>query len=297
MSFIFGLMPHGTCFLWDPWLTSLHVISDLGVAIAYFSIPLLLYLNRDHIEAPMRPLLLLFAAFILSCGIGHSLKIWNIWHASYWLEGGWTAITAAISLYTALQLRLLVPNMLSTQQQLVTTQAMLLKDPLTGIANRRGLETAIETLPGQRGSQPLRHSLILLDLDGFKQVNDRHGHMAGDNLLKAVADVLETQTRSIDLAVRLGGDEFALLMVGCSMAEAQAIAEKLRQAIQRIRLSALPQAGAGPLISVSIGISEIDPQHPFKQAYREADAALYQAKHGGKNQVITHLSSTQLAQG
>lgn len=297
MSFIIGLMPHGSCFLWDPWLTSLHVISDLGVAIAYFSIPLLIYLSRHHIEAPMRPLLLLFAAFILSCGVGHSLKIWNIWHASYWLEGGWTALTAAISLYTALQLRLLVPNMLSTQQQLVTTQAMLLKDPLTGIANRRGLETAIETLPGQRGSQPLRHSLILLDLDGFKQVNDRHGHLTGDTLLKAVADVLETQTRSIDLAVRLGGDEFALLMVGCSMAEAQAIAEKLRQAIQRIRLPEVIQVNTGPLISVSIGISEINPQQPFKQAYREADAALYQAKHGGKNQVVIHLGATQLAQG
>ncbi len=295
MVFIIGLMPHGSCFLWDPWLTSLHVVSDAGVSIAYFSIPVLLYLNRQHIEVAMRPLLLLFAAFILSCGIGHSLNIWNIWHANYWLEGGWTVITAGISLHTALELRQVAPMLLSTQQQLVTTQAMLLKDPLTEIANRRGLEIAIAELPSQKGNQLLKHSLVLLDLDGFKQVNDRHGHMVGDTLLHAVAQILDNHTRSIDLAARLGGDEFALLMVGCSMVEARAIAEKLCQAIRNISLSELSkdcldtdiEVNVKTGISVSVGISEISAKQRFNQAYKNADTALYEAKQNGKNQVVS----------
>ena len=298
MVFTIGLMPHGSCFLWDPWLTSLHVASDIGVSIAYFSIPGLLYLSRQHIEAGMRPLLLLFAAFILSCGIGHSLDIWNIWHANYWLEGGWTAITAGISLYTALELKRVVPTLLSTQQQLITTQAMLLKDPLTGIANRRGLEVAIAELPCQKGNQLLKHSLVLLDLDGFKQVNDRYGHMVGDALLRAVAEVLDSHTRSIDLAARLGGDEFALLLVGCSTVEARAIAEKLCQAIREIPLFELSEEqldspleiDANTGISVSIGISEISAKQSFNQAYKNADVALYRAKQNGKNQVISHTA-------
>jgi hypothetical protein len=104
-----ALMPHGSCFLWDPWLTSLHLVSDLAVLVAYFSIPVLLLLYRQHIDAQIRPVLLLFAAFIFSCGIGHGLRMWNIWHANYWIEGFWTCLTASISLYTAWQLKALIP--------------------------------------------------------------------------------------------------------------------------------------------------------------------------------------------
>jgi diguanylate cyclase (GGDEF)-like protein len=278
-----ALMPHGSCFLWNPWLTSLHVVGDGLVMIAYFSIPLMLFINRHHIDAQIRPVMLLFAAFIFSCSIGHGLRVWNIWHAHYWLEGAWAWVTASISLYTAWQLKELVPQLLNTHRDLIATRELIEQDPLTGIANRRGLDSALADLTYASGERV--NTLILLDLDGFKVINDTFGHSAGDQLLRAVAQVLKQQSRSLDLAARLGGDEFALLLVGCAPAEALAKAETIRQEIQRIDLPDLPQAAPSPLVSVSIGLSNVAPNQGLNHSYRQADAALYVSKRGGKNQV------------
>ncbi|PSN12824.1 hypothetical protein C7293_18520 [filamentous cyanobacterium CCT1] len=291
-----ALMPHGSCFLWDPRLTSLHAISDGGVLVAYFSIPLLLLLNRQYIDAQIRPVLLLFAAFIFSCGIGHGLRIWNIWHANYWLEGGWTLITAAISLYTAWQLKALVPQLLNTHRDLVITREVAKHDPLTGIANRRGLEAALDALSYQPSS--VIHSLVLVDLDGFKAINDTYGHGVGDQLLQAVARVLHSHIRAIDLAARIGGDEFVLLMVGCTPEEARDKVETIRQELHKIDLPALvPDLAPGPdhrFVSASFGISYFDPDRGLAHSYQRADAALYTAKHSGKNQV--EIATSALAQ-
>ncbi len=278
-----ALMPHGSCFLWNPWLTSLHVVSDSLVLVAYFSIPLLLFLNRQHIDAQIRPVLLLFAAFIFSCGIGHGLSVWNIWHANYWVEGLWTWVTATISLYTAWQLKALVPTLLSTHKDLVATRELIEQDPLTGIANRRGLETALAALTYQPAS--VLHTLVLIDLDGFKDINDSFGHLVGDQLLQAVADVLGRHIRTLDLAARIGGDEFALLMVGCAPAEALAKAETIRREIQHIRLPDLPRPDDTPLVSASIGLSQFEVGQELTDSYQQADTALYAAKQGGKNQI------------
>lgn len=278
-----ALMPHGSCFFWNPWLTSLHVVSDGLVMVAYFSIPLLLFLNRQHIDVKIRPVLLLFAAFIFSCGIGHGLSVWNIWHANYWIEGYWTWITAIISLYTAWRLVELVPQLLNTHNDLVITRELLEQDPLTGIANRRGLETALTALTYQPTS--VVHTLVLIDLDGFKDINDTFGHLIGDQLLRAVADVLARHIRTLDLAARIGGDEFALLMVGCAPAEAMAKAETIRQEIHHIRLPDLPRPDDVPLVSASIGLSQFEVDRGLTDSYQQADAALYAAKQGGKNQI------------
>lgn len=278
-----ALMPHGTCFLWNQWLTSLHVVSDSLVLVAYFSIPLLLFLNRQHIDAQIHPVLLLFAAFIFSCGIGHGLSVWNIWHANYWVEGLWTGVTATISLYTAWQLKALVPQLLNTHKDLVATRELIEQDPLTGIANRRGLETVLAALTYP--SADVVHTLVLIDLDGFKHINDTFGHLAGDQLLQAVADVLDRHIRTLDLAARIGGDEFALLMVGCTPEEAMTKVETIRQEIQHIRLPDLPHPEDAPLVSASIGLSQFEAGRELTDSYQEADVALYAAKQGGKNQI------------
>jgi diguanylate cyclase (GGDEF)-like protein len=100
----------------------------------------------------------------------------------------------------------------------VKTRELASQDPLTGIANRRGLEAALDSLT--YSAEAVKHTLILIDLDGFKAINDTYGHTTGDRLLQTVAQVLREQIRAIDLAARLGGDEFALLMVGCPPQEA-----------------------------------------------------------------------------
>ncbi len=278
-----ALMPHGSCFLWNPWLTSLHAVSDGLVLVAYFSIPLLLFLNRQHIDAQIRPVLLLFAAFIFSCGIGHGLNVWNIWHANYWVEGLWTWVTATISLCTAWHLKSRVPQLLNTHKDLVATRELIEQDPLTGIANRRGLETALAALTYQPTG--MVHTLVLIDLDGFKEINDTFGHLAGDQMLQAVADVLNRHIRTLDLAARIGGDEFALLMVGCTPEEALAKTETIRQEIQHIRLPDLPRRDDAPLVSASIGLSQFEAGQGLTYSYQQADAALYAAKQGGKNQI------------
>jgi diguanylate cyclase (GGDEF)-like protein len=281
-----ALMPHGSCFFWDPGLTSLHVISDTMVAVAYFSIPIILYKNHHYAAEPIRPILYLFCAFILSCGVGHFLQAWNIWHADYWLEGIWTWLTGAISLYTAWEMKQLIPRFLTTQQDLATTRALIQQDSLTGLANRRGLMTAINSLPTSSGQNSLKHTLAIIDLDGFKGINDTHGHAAGDALLKAVANLLRTKIRSIDSAIRLGGDEFALLLVGCAAHEALNLTENLLQDISKIQLPDLPIASDQPLISASIGVTELPPDNDLDISYKQADQALYEAKRNGKNQIV-----------
>lgn len=108
-----GYIPHGHCYLWKPALVWLHVISNGTIALAYFSIPvLLIYFVSQRKDIPFNWVFLLFGAFIIACGSGHLIDIWTIWHPNYWIAGILKAITAIISLYTALELISLVPKLL-----------------------------------------------------------------------------------------------------------------------------------------------------------------------------------------
>ncbi|MBD0344986.1 MAG: PAS domain S-box protein, partial [Coleofasciculus sp. Co-bin14] len=107
-------MAHGYCFLWKPALVGLHAGSDLLIALAYYSIPLLLvYFVRRRQDVPFQGIFLLFSAFILSCGTGHLLEVWTLWHPDYWLSGLIKAITAIVSLYTASEMVPLIPKALA----------------------------------------------------------------------------------------------------------------------------------------------------------------------------------------
>jgi PAS domain S-box-containing protein len=107
-------MAHGYCFLWKPELVWLHAGSDLLIALAYYSIPLLLlYFVRRRQDVPFQGIFLLFSAFILSCGTGHLVDIWTLWHPAYWLSGLIKAITAIVSLYTASEMMSLIPKALA----------------------------------------------------------------------------------------------------------------------------------------------------------------------------------------
>jgi diguanylate cyclase (GGDEF)-like protein len=150
-------------------------------------------------------------------------------------------------------------------------------DPLTGLANRRAFDLVYEreTARRQRTLEPL--SLVLLDIDHFKQVNDEHGHDAGDEVLRHVGTRLPEAARPTDLCVRMGGEEFAVLLPGCAPIQAMQIAERLRAAI----------AGDAPLpITASAGVAtlgvHVDAPADLLPA---ADEALYRAKHAGRDRV------------
>jgi PAS domain S-box-containing protein len=114
-------MPHGQCYLWQTPLVGLHLVSDLLIAIAYYSIPaMLIYFVCKRSDVPFSRVFVLFGAFIILCGTGHLLDIWTLWHPSYWLSGAERAVTALVSVYTALQLVELLPQFLAlkTPEQL-----------------------------------------------------------------------------------------------------------------------------------------------------------------------------------
>jgi PAS domain S-box-containing protein len=109
-----GFIPHGHCYLWKPGLVWLHVMSDSIIAIAYYSIPItLVYFVRKRDDLPFNWIFLLFGAFIIACGTTHVMEIWTLWHPTYWLSGSIKAVTAVVSLYTAVELVPLVPKALA----------------------------------------------------------------------------------------------------------------------------------------------------------------------------------------
>lgn len=155
-------------------------------------------------------------------------------------------------------------------------------DPLTGLANRAELITQLETLVGRPGPNGGRHALLLLDIDGFKRINDSYGHPVGDELLVEVGRRLLADSPPGSTPVRLGGDEFAVLLTSVNESMAAQHAERIREVLNRPFTTS-----AGELaISVSVGVS-LTPriEKSSSEVLRDADAALYTAKAGGKNRV------------
>lgn len=158
-------------------------------------------------------------------------------------------------------------------------------DPLTGLANRRVFTETVEVefLRFKRFASPA--ALLMIDVDHFKAVNDRHGHEVGDNALIALAKILETSARGTDLAARFGGEEFVVLLAGTSAPGAVETAERIREAAAAIVID----SPFGPFgFTVSIGVTEfITGDGAWTIALRRADQALYDAKAAGRDRVMT----------
>jgi two-component system cell cycle response regulator len=164
-----------------------------------------------------------------------------------------------------------------------------LQDPLTGLFNRRHLEErlASELAAAQRHGREL--SLLLADVDFFKAVNDRHGHLAGDEALKMVAFVLRGAIRKEDVLARYGGEEFIVIARETGLQGARALAERIRRAVERSRcawhghdLGLTVSIG----VTVSIGLAEYVPGRSDRELLESADRALYLAKQAGRNRVV-----------
>jgi diguanylate cyclase (GGDEF)-like protein len=159
------------------------------------------------------------------------------------------------------------------------TDAIL--DPLTGLLNRKALMGRFAELAQQATLTGEPIAFVLCDVDGFKIVNDEHGHERGDAVLKAVAYVMRRSLRSFELVYRLGGDEFLIVLPGSDLVAAQMLAERIRDAVAAAR-------PAGLAITVSIGVaSAAGAAVSFEDLFRDADDALYRAKDGGRNRVAS----------
>jgi diguanylate cyclase (GGDEF)-like protein len=159
------------------------------------------------------------------------------------------------------------------------------RDHLTGLLNRRSMEDALEREIGRAGRLGGPLSLLVLDLDHFKRVNDAFGHQFGDSLLKEIGQVLRLNVRSTDVACRYGGEEFVVLLPGADVEAARARAERLRELVEQVGTA---QAGRifGPM-TLSVGLA-VFPDHAVSgRALLEADdRALYEAKQQGRNRVV-----------
>ncbi|WP_085668123.1 MULTISPECIES: GGDEF domain-containing protein [unclassified Pseudomonas] len=157
-----------------------------------------------------------------------------------------------------------------------------LRDPLTGAGNRIAMEQTLlrEIEMSRRHLQPL--SVLMLDIDHFKQVNDLHGHSAGDDVLKAVAASIKGQLRNVDMVFRYGGEEFLILLSNTGRDAAAMVGERLRQAAQTQDYYANNQLIE---LTVSLGCSTLLPGESADSLLRRADSALYVAKREGRNRL------------
>jgi len=164
-------------------------------------------------------------------------------------------------------------------------------DGLTGLLNRRTME---ETLLAQiqrsrRTGEPF--TVLMLDLDHFKAINDRHGHAAGDRALKHAAAALKSELREVDALARFGGEEFLVLMPGATAEAATPVAERLRNAL----ITDAPEVDGGTLfLSASIGVAQWrEPAEESSRLLMRADAALYRAKMRGRDCVVVEAAETE----
>ena len=167
--------------------------------------------------------------------------------------------------------------------------ALATKDALTGLRNRRYFLEGAETEFARARRHGRGFSLLIIDADHFKRINDTYGHAAGDRCLQGLAEVCNRSLREVDLIGRLGGEEFAVAMPEADLTTARLVAERLRQQIAENEVA----GEEGPLsITVSIGVSSAVPEDKsLDQTLRRADQALYVAKNGGRNRVAVDGSA------
>ncbi len=263
------------------YLFVLVVLPDPQVQrlVGYGFIPFLLVASLSVF--PFTLLESLFAGLLLLGLLGFSQVI-----DGSWMTGrGWEALWLLSSL--------LMVSLAANHFQL----SLLLRlyrqathDPLTGLFNRGALEIHLAKIqawqretegPGRTGNIPC--SLLLLDLDHFKRVNDSYGHSVGDTVLQQFAELLVGQTRRHDCVARYGGEEFVVLLVGSGQARAMEVAERIRYAVESFEF--VDHEGRRIPVTTSIGVTPLLEDEPTLAALRRADEALYQAKRDGRNQV------------
>jgi diguanylate cyclase (GGDEF)-like protein len=194
--------------------------------------------------------------------------------------------TLALRLFGTLLLTIvminIVLNVISDLHRSLARQA--LTDPLTGAFNRRVLDDALQAIVARARRRPLEASLLLIDIDHFKRVNDELGHDRGDRVLQALVRIVATRTRTGDRLFRWGGEEFVLLLEETALAGALQVAEDLRHAVGSADL--LP----GRPITISIGVGQYHPGATPDDWLRETDSALYRAKAAGRDRVVAASS-------
>lgn len=294
-------LPHSFCYLAQPGLIWTNVSMDSIIAASYA----LIFASLVWITARLRHLhelriylwiSLAFAIFIGACGATHLMEVVTIWWPVYPLSAVVKVVCAVTSVLTAILFARAAPKLAANVIRYVDIEVALRKanaellelsvvDSLTGLPNRRSFDSsfAAEWLRARRTHTSL--AILMTDIDHFKTLNDRYGHLAGDECLRRVARVLAARPgRPEDVAARYGGDEFALILPCCDLANAHTIAEDIRCAVAALAIPT-EDGPACPTVTVSIGVATHTPmpEDEAKQLLEAADVALYRAKRLGRD--------------
>ncbi len=287
----------------------------------------LLWIVRKRRDFQYPWIIYLFVAFILACGATHLFSILTLWVPAYGIEGLVKVLTAALSFGTAVVLWPLVPRVLllpsptqlrdlnlelSARIAAQEASAVLLRqsearireingrlnllvttDELTGLTNRRRLGEVAEQEWGRCARDGVPLSILIVDADHFKLFNDHYGHLAGDSCLCVIAaQIAAAGRRPGDLAARYGGEEFVLLLPNTTHASARMLGDRVCALVRDQNIIHQGNDGYG-VVTVSIGVATARPGvapntfPSFNALFNGADAALYQAKHEGRNRVCS----------
>jgi diguanylate cyclase len=202
-------------------------------------------------------------------------------------EGVATAMSQLESLLDAQRAEL---DMLRRELEQVREQVFT--DALTGLKNRRAFEDLLPkaVLGARRTGAPL--SLVLIDIDHFKQVNDRFGHVTGDRVLQGIANAVQNLARETDVASRYGGEEFAIIMPGTTIEDATVLAEQLRVTVSKARVRRTDNEETIGKITISAGTASLRPGQEALSLVADADKALYAAKFAGRDRVMKRASDS-----
>ena len=307
-SFGQGFLPHGFCLTWIPGLLWLHVASDTLIALAYFSIPLtLLYFVRRRPDLPFGPMYLLFGAFIVACGVTHLMDVWTLWNPDYWLAGGIKALTAAVSVTTAIALVLGLPRALSipSVQQLEKAKAALeeeVRARCQAEAELRRIQAELEQRVAQR-TAALAEATALLDglfdavpagiavfddQDRYMRVNPAlariNGAAPGEHLGRSLADLVPMLADEVGghlAQVRRSGQPLLGLEVSGRMAG--------RPGTSTYAVSYFPVPGAGGAVHVGAICQDITER---RAAEAERVQLLQEAQEANrlKGEFVAHVS-------
>jgi len=261
-----------------------HVALNLAIGAMYASLTWTIAFEIARQPAPVRAPLRLLAAVLGGLAALTLLRAWSI-HAdgmpvvfhgflaqTYYIYASLAALVVALTLLWMLFLR-----MNGQLAELAT------RDALTGVLNRNGLAEAVQRHFDRRDAPPL--TILLLDIDHFKRINDAFGHATGDAVLKAVAGSLTSHLRAGDFVARIGGEEF---LVGCAGAQqhvALALAQRLNQSVGQLQVPAANGIGT-VACTISVGVSSrCSDRGEWSRVALQADQALYQAKAAGRNAI------------
>lgn len=177
------------------------------------------------------------------------------------------------------------------REQLDTSRAAAKTDALTGLQNRCSFDEQLELEIEAARNASLPLSLVMVDIDHFKNINDSLGHLFGDKVIKAVARAIVKQTRGQDIAARIGGEEYAVILPNTDFHGAQVVAENIRRSVEKIVLRKASEERPVATVTLSGGVAQLETEDCCESLMQRSDEALYIAKNGGRNRISLYQAA------